>query len=87
MRLSELNPELHTEGCDPGVAYLYADCPHCRSSHLIQIKIALTPEPGSTHVWTWNGETDFEKLTLTPSILIQPNHWHGFVTNGEVTTC
>jgi len=82
MRVRELNGELHTEGCDAGVAYLYMDCPHCCSGHLIQIKIALVPEPGSTHVWTWNGETDLERITLTPSIDVS-GHWHGFVTDGE----
>lgn len=85
MRLSELNPELATEGCEPGVAYLHIDCPHCRSPHFIVVKIATVQEPGSTHVWTWNGETDFEKLTLTPSLKAY-GHWHGHITNGEVTT-
>ena len=44
--------------------------------------------------WHWNGER--EGITLTPSILIYQmdqsgsqigEHWHGFLTNGEFTSC
>lgn len=36
-------------------------------------------------LWQRTGET-FETLTLTPSIDVSKSgHWHGFVTNGEVT--
>jgi hypothetical protein len=34
--------------------------------------------------WGVSGR-DFADLTLTPSINTRP--WHGFVTNGEVTSC
>jgi len=40
--------------------------------------------------WTRTGDT-FETLTLSPSINTMQsrmdfaNHWHGFITNGEVT--
>lgn len=42
--------------------------------------------------WQRTGE-NFESLTLAPSInAFEPrddrvSHWHGFVTNGQVTTC
>lgn len=36
-------------------------------------------------VWQCSGDT-FETLTLTPSIHAV-GHWHGFVTNGLVTSC
>lgn len=40
--------------------------------------------------WQRTGDT-FETLTLTPSIFRRTEHggcgWHGFVTNGEVTSC
>ena len=83
MRLSELRPEWHD--ADPDQAWLYFDCPHCRSHHLIQIPV-IKGEPNSqgTHSWGWNGETDFEKITLHPSINCQ-GHWHGFVKSGEIT--
>lgn len=35
------------------------------------------------HHWQWDGNR--EKPTLTPSINVT-NGWHGFVTNGELTT-
>lgn len=85
MRLSQLDPDLDTEDMEPGVAWLHFDCPHCGGKGYIGCKIAITPEPGSTRVWKWNGETDPEKITLEPS-LNMAGHWHGFVTNGEVTT-
>jgi hypothetical protein len=34
--------------------------------------------------WGVSG-TGFDNLTLTPSVNTRP--WHGFVTNGEVTSC
>lgn len=34
----------------------------------------------------WNAAaTSFDDLTLTPSINVNNEHWHGFITNGEVT--
>ena len=41
---------------------------------------------GSGHRWDREGES-FDTLTLRPSILrLGGCGWHGFVTNGEVTT-
>jgi len=48
---------------------------------------AYDPRPGAQ--WARTGDT-FETLTLRPSILRTPPFgcgWHGFVTNGEVTSC
>lgn len=46
---------------------------------------AHDPRPGAQ--WERTGDT-FETLTLTPSILDKGRcGWHGFVTNGEVTSC
>lgn len=46
------------------------------------------PEPaddGPSPRWLRAGET-FETLTLTPSIDASASgHWHGFITNGELT--
>lgn len=39
------------------------------------------PGPGR---WGASG-TSFDDLTLTPSVNVSHEHWHGFVTNGEVT--
>ena len=39
------------------------------------------PGPGR---WTASG-TDFNDLTLSPSINVDHEHWHGWIKNGEVT--
>lgn len=90
MRLSALNPSLDDAG--DGAVYLEFDCPahgpgairndEFRDS--VRIKIATPLESQYPHVWGWNGERDFEKLTITPSVDYM-GHWHGHVTNGEVT--
>lgn len=39
-------------------------------------------EPGPGR-WTASG-TGFGDLTLSPSVNVDHEHWHGFVTNGEI---
>lgn len=86
MRLSELHPEWHTDGCETGTAWLKFDCPHCRAPRFVQVFVRVGPDRGVQSEWSWNGETDFERVTLQPS-LNDPTHWHGHVTNGEITFC
>jgi hypothetical protein len=46
-------------------------------------------DPRDGAQWERTGDT-FDTLTLWPSILSNPPHgcgWHGYVTNGDVTTC
>ena len=44
-----------------------------------------TGEIKSVNYWGRTGD-DFETLTLTPSVDASAHgHWHGFITNGEVT--
>jgi uncharacterized protein DUF6527 len=88
MRLSTLNPTLDEVG---GVVYLEFDCPAHPASlrqgdfrDSVRIPIATPLEATTPHVWGWNGERDFEKLTITPSVDYH-GHWHGHVTAGEVT--
>lgn len=38
------------------------------------------PGPGR---WTASG-TGFDDLSLSPSVNVDHEHWHGFITNGEV---
>jgi uncharacterized protein DUF6527 len=100
VRLSALNPTLEDAGdgaaylefaCPVhGVGHMLcaqptADPPFDGFPDVVRIKIAppLDPPQGS-HVWGWNGERDFEKLTVKPSVNYH-DHWHGFVTEGEVT--
>jgi hypothetical protein len=90
MRLSALNPSLEDAG--DGAAYLEFDCPAHGAGALreggfrdaVRIKIATPLDPHTPQVWGWNGERDFEKLTITPSVDYK-EHWHGHVTAGEVT--
>lgn len=99
MRLSSLNPTLEDAG--DGAMYLEFACPahgvgymrHAQPeldppfegfADIVRVKIAVGATPG-THVWGWNGEKDFEKLTITPSVDYK-EHWHGHVTDGEVST-
>lgn len=67
------------------------DCPHCGEQRLaVWFKNPIDGGPPSDdvdpqHQWQRAGTT-FEDLTLTPSIdASQWGHWHGFITNGEVT--
>lgn len=95
MRLIELNPRWTGTGAIiTGITF---DCPHCRTQRLgVVFKNAIDPEKwlerGVTRnhaecEWDRQGET-FETLTLSPSVdaskLDFGNHWHGFITNGEV---
>jgi len=71
------------------------DCPcgKCGDELYVPFSVALdgTARPDGTHPgWEREGDT-FEILTLKPSVLrIQSRGgcgWHGFISNGEVTTC
>lgn len=69
------------------------DCP-CGCKHPVAVTFA-NPEDGLGPIspapypsWHRVGDT-FETLTLSPSIQreIPARCWHGYVTNGEITTC
>lgn len=71
------------------------NCP-CGSGHIVMASFAgrgLTDDQGTHNKagqpvrWTTSGST-FDDLTLQPSILLEGGcNWHGFITNGDVTTC
>lgn len=73
MRLVDLNPEWEHEN-----SYLVFTCPKCPVDPnksrfgncliMIPIKPHGDAELGSSTGWDWNGETDFEKVTINPSI-------------------
>jgi hypothetical protein len=91
MRLSALNPTLEDAG--EGAVYLEFACPAHGVGALrqgefpdtVRIKIATPLQSTTPQVWGWNGERDFEKLTITPSVDYF-EHWHGHITDGEVST-
>ena len=69
------------------------DCP-CGCQHPVDVLFA-NPVDGGGPVrqephpnWTRTGET-FDDLTLSPSVQREypARCWHGFVTNGEISTC
>jgi hypothetical protein len=76
MRLSALNPTLEDAG--EGAAYLEFACPTHgvgfvrpgpgEFPDVVRIKIAMPLESKTPRVWGWNGEIDFEKLSITPSV-------------------
>jgi hypothetical protein len=72
---------------------LLCDCPcgKCNVPLYVQFKQPLDggppPDKSGAPLWDRTGET-FENLTLRPSILRKDGcGWHGFITNGEVTSC
>ena len=85
MKLMDLNPRWATYA--NGLRGISFDCPHCLTQRL---GVALTTGPAGedaygTKLWHYTGDT-FENLTLTPSIDISSTgHWHGFITNGQIT--
>lgn len=43
------------------------------------------PTDDAKHLWQRSGDS-FDTLTLQPSVdASQYGHWHGFITNGEIT--
>lgn len=74
-----------------GVRYLCPKCFEQKRNHAHSVicykpgvELSYDAGPGR---WPMTG-TGFEDLTLTPSVqLLGGCGWHGFVTNGEVTTC
>lgn len=70
-------------------------CGQCDEDHDCYVDFANPLDGGPRHVadgpaWTRTGDS-FETLTLTPSIHRVKEKggcgWHGFITNGEVTSC
>lgn len=79
--LAELDPHWSEDGC------LIFDCPVCPQGCCLGVPTREPLRPGGP-VWGWNGELDFTKVTLTPSIDYTKGDrcpFHGWVTNGVVT--
>lgn len=91
---SDQNPNNHIIN---GITF---DCPHCRVQRLGVLFTPAIDKGGwiakgvviyhGALEWNRTGDT-FDTLTLSPSIdansrIDVPNHWHGFITNGEVTS-
>lgn len=99
MRLVDLNPQfLDSNHFDKGIAIMF-DCPcGCDAPCYVPFRNPIggarpNPDDDAKYgraMWDREGET-FETLTLKPSILRDPAKggcgWHGWITNGEVTSC
>jgi hypothetical protein len=91
VKLTDLNPKFWR---DPAMAddeeptlqttaLLTFDCPRCGPEHRVNVPL----KPKHSGGWDREGDT-LETVTLRPSIqVVDGCRWHGFVTNGEITTC
>lgn len=100
MRFTELKPEWVQRDANRTGTAIWSLCPcGCGGGLLIPLSNPIDggatdpPEAwgaGLTARWTRAGE-DFATMSLTPSVLIWEDkaagrqHWHGWITNGEVT--
>ncbi len=98
MRLVDLNPRWSglSGPIFDGVTF---DCPHCKVQRIgitftppidpngLWNKI-VQPTYFDRNVWQRGFGDTFETLTITPSVNAKidvAGHWHGYITNGEVT--
>jgi len=100
MRLTELHPEW-IDFADFEKVGIFFDCPVHRDSGCTypRIPVYFANHPSGCAMFPKHEEDEgrwqltnpsFESMTLIPSILYPkpkygPQHWHGFITNGEVT--
>jgi hypothetical protein len=99
MKLTDLHPAWIDFDVFKQLGVMF-DCPIHRDAGCIYPRIAVyfaNPPSGAAPLpkhdsddcrWQLTGST-FENMTLTPSILYPkpkcgPQHWHGFITNGEI---
>jgi hypothetical protein len=98
MRLAELEPEwiYQKYGHYGRIVGVRFRCPHCKETWL-PVLFLNAPDSGPSQPddekfqgnhggkrWARSGLT-FEDLTLSPSLEV-PDHWHGHVQHGNVTT-
>lgn len=77
MRLAELHPKL-------AGGWLRFDCPHCRAT---KIRVPVDEHGAWANEGKWRISGQFpDTTTLDPSIDASASgHWHGTISNGEVT--
>lgn len=84
MKLSELHPQFLEND-----SHLMFDCPTCpkgdNGGECGGIAIPIDRVGSHGKCWGWNGEHDFEKVTLTPSIWHHcKSDPHFFIREGEI---
>lgn len=94
--------DVRTPAPFPEAQLLWFICPKCAHEkgttvgcHYIEVTFAdrgvladqgVTNKKGEYVRWNVSG-AGFDNLTITPSILIEGGcEWHGFITNGEIST-
>lgn len=86
MRLAQLNPAFQRG--HGGKGYLSFDCPCPRDcGRRIHNLPTFDGEPRYTGIYRWGLKghpPDWDSVSLTPSVNYDEEHWHGFVTNGQV---
>lgn len=85
MKLVELAPKWVTTNCYRRGMGLSFRCPHCDERLVIFFKNPLdggNPDFTDRTLFTVKN-SHFEDLTISPSI-DAPDHWHGFIVNGEI---
>lgn len=83
MRLKDVLKKFEMDASGNG-GWVYFQCPAHPDSHMDWIGVPFSRvQSAAPPIWGWNGETDLEKISLTPSINAM-GHWHGFLTNGEL---
>lgn len=97
MKLLDLNPKWITPNYMSDMYPLYIgvkfDCPHCGKKLVVGFHPAINkienqflndfPKLQSMD-WTRVSGDDFDNITLSPSVDFK-GHWHGHITNGELT--
>ena len=95
MKLSDLQPEwvggAEGERDKMYLEFLCPKCPHPETDPLhCECRLMIPVEKGSGHSprWGWNGETDFDKVTLSPSIWFHcKSDPHFFIRSGVIEMC
>lgn len=94
MKLSDLSPEWvnvsEKEPDEKVQRYIDFRCPKCPDEPMpdyenMRCRIMIPVGEHGTKIWSWNGEVDFEKVTLSPSIWHHcESDPHFFIQNGEI---
>ena len=93
IRLTDMEPAWLTTGDGRHGMGVTFNCPHCDGNQSIGVFFAnpidggppAPPDVDPSPRWQRTGDT-FDTLTITPSIDVsRSGHWHGFVTNGNLT--
>lgn len=87
MKLNDLAPNWVSSNIYRRGMGLRFSCPHCGQKLVVMFLNPIDggyPDNSANYKWARVGES-FDTITLTPSIDV-PDHWHGYINNGEVSS-